>query len=91
MIPSLIDQVIAARIPSIRLQGMTSKRQEKLDRVHSTMRSLGNVSARKLAEKTGLSDKAVRELLAELQAEGRVYSWKPSANQNDARLWGVAK
>lgn len=86
MIPSLIDQVVAARIPSNREATVADAREDRLRTLLETVRRIGNVTPAALAPITGRSERWCREQLHELERRGQLYSWTP--RRNVARMWG---
>lgn len=67
MIPSLLDQVIAARIPAKRELTATQKRKESLDEMLAVMRAHGNVTAQRACELMERSPRVCRDWLEETQ------------------------
>jgi len=87
MIPSLVQQVIAARIPSAREVASAQSREQRLQSVIEIMRKHGNVTPYVIADLTGASERVARDWLQELERQGRVYSWKPRGSAR--RMWGL--
>lgn len=87
MIPSLVEQVIAARIPTARELATTQSRAARLDHVIELMRAHGNVTPYAVADLTGSPERVSRDWLQELERQGRVYSWKPRGSAR--RTWGL--
>lgn len=90
MIPSLVEQVVAARVPSRREADTTERREEKLREVMDVVRRAGNVTAMQVSRLVGYSDKSCREYLETLELRGDLVSFKP-AKINDARRWNIAQ
>ena len=88
MIPSMLEQVIAARIPSKREADTTERREDKLREIRETVRRTGNVTAMMIQQLTGYSNKACREYLEILTERGDLVSWKPP-KVNDPRRWSI--
>lgn len=89
MIPTLLEQVLAAHVPTAAEQVKTSRRQEGLEKVEAAVRSIGNASAKQIQEATGMHDRTVREALGELEKAGVLYSFKSAANRNTPRRWNI--
>lgn len=89
MIPSMLDQVIAARIPAKRELTATQKRKEAIDEMLAVMRAHGNVTAQRACELMERSPRVCRDWLEELERQGRAYSWK--GRPNEPRMWGAVR
>lgn len=87
MIPSLVQQVIAARIPSAREVASAQSREQRLQSVIEIMRKHGNVTPYVVADFMGASERVARDWLAELERRGAVYSWK--TGNATRRMWGL--
>lgn len=88
MIPSLLDQVIAARIPSKAERVLSDRTDERARMVLDAVQSIGNASAKDVAQVTGFKEKSARELLRLLVERGRLATWKPQQN-NLPRRWAL--
>lgn len=88
MIPSLIEQVIAARLPTKSEITVSLKRQERKRRIVEVVRRIGNATTDQVSVATGHSTSSTRELLKELVADGDLVTWK--GHQNAARVWNIA-
>lgn len=89
MIPSLFDQVVAARIPRPCELTAAERRKEALDHMLDVMRSYGNLTAQRAHELTDKPERTCRNLLSGLERKGLAYSWK--GRPREPRMWGVVK
>jgi predicted ArsR family transcriptional regulator len=89
MIPTLLEQVLAARvIPSVDAAAASAAREAKIRDALSAIHTIGRVSAMQVANELNCSDKTAREVLQELEKRGQVTSHKSSRWQ--PRLWRLA-
>ena len=89
MIPSLIDQVVAARIPTRGEVVSAQRQQDRLESIHGAVRKIGNTTVQTLSKATGLSASTCRDALKALESAGRLYSWQP--HKHSGRMWAVVK
>lgn len=87
MIPSILDQVIAARIPTPTELRAATKREESMRLVLDALRRHGNLNVMTAEKLTGKSRRMCAEYLAELEKRGFVYSWK--SHHSKPRMWGL--
>lgn len=87
MIPSLIEQIVAARQGSNREQCLTEKREARLEIVLKHVKTVGNITANQLAEMTGYSQSCCREYLRQLVDRNKLYTWK--ASHQHPRMWAI--
>lgn len=89
MIPTLLEQVLAARVKySPEAIASNPAREAKIQDALTTIRSLGRANAMQVADEVGCSHKTAREVLAELEKRGLAASHKSSRWQ--PRLWRLA-
>ena len=70
MIPSMLDQVIAARIPTPTELRAATKREESMQLVLDALRRHGNLTVMTAEKLTGKSRRMCAEYLAELEKRG---------------------
>lgn len=87
MIPSMLDQVIAARIPTPKELRAATKREESMRLFLSALRRHGNLTVMTAEKLTGKSRRVCAEYLADLEKRGFVYSWK--SHHSKPRMWGL--
>lgn len=90
MIPSLLEQVLAARAPTKREVALQVRIEDRMERVREAVRRAGNVTAAQMAVMTNYSIRTCRETLAALERRGELISWKPTQSSRPRR-WTLAK
>lgn len=88
-VPTLLQQVLAARIPSKQQEAMSRKREERLDQTLQGVKMLGTATTKDLSEVTGFSESVLREYLVVLAKRELVISWTPP-NPRHAKRWSLA-
>lgn len=74
MIPTLLEQVIAAQRLSPRNEAIKEKRKELLRQIVDFLLDK-NATANHVAERFGVTPKTARIYLKDLEREGRIVSW----------------
>lgn len=74
MIPTLLEQVVAARQPNKQNETIKGKRDEMLRRIVEFLLDK-NANAHHVAERFGVTPKTARIYLKDLEREERVISW----------------
>ena len=74
MIPTLLEQVVAAQRPSPQHEAIKEKRNEMLRRVVDFLLDK-NANASHVAEHLGIARPTARVYLKDLEREGRIVSW----------------
>lgn len=74
MIPTLLEQVIAAQRLSPRNEAIKEKRKELFRQIVDFLLDK-NATANHVAERFGITPKTARIYLKDLEREGRVISW----------------
>ena len=90
MIPSLLEQVLAARMPTKQEVALRVRIEDRMECVREAVRRAGNVTAAKIAAMTNYSTRTCRETLVALERRGELISWKP-AGSGAPRRWALAK
>ena len=90
MIPSLLEQVLAARTPTKQEVMLQVRIEDRMERVREAVRRTGNVTAAQMAAMTNYSIRTCRETLVALERRGELISWKP-VQSNRPRRWALAK
>lgn len=90
MIPSLLEQVLAARAPTKQEVVLQVRVEDRMEQVREAVRKTGNVTAAQVVVMTNYSMRTCRETLAALERRGELISWKP-AQGNRPRRWALAK
>lgn len=74
MIPTLLEQVVAAQRPSPQHEAIKEKRNEMLRRIVDFLLDK-NANANHVAEHLGIVHRTARVYLKDLEREGRIISW----------------
>lgn len=74
MIPTLLEQVVAARQPNKQNETIKGKRDEMLRRIVEFLLDK-NANAHHVAEHLGIVHRTARIYLKDLEREGRIVSW----------------
>lgn len=86
MIPTLLEQVLAARVAiNPEAVAVSAAREAKIQSALNAIRKSGKASAMQVAKQVGLSDKTARDVLHELEKRGQLRSHKSS--QSQPRVW----
>ena len=88
-VPTLLQQVLAARIPSKRQQAAGDRLRECEEQVYQAVLSIGNASFGTVKKATGLGERTVRGTLAELVKAGRLTTWVVQKGCCKMNLWAV--
>lgn len=89
MIPSLLEQVLAARTPTKREVALRVRIEDRMERVREAVRRTGNATAARVAAITNYSMRTCRETLVALERRGELISWKP-VQRDRPRRWALA-
>ena len=90
MIPSLLEQVLAARVPTKQERASRDRVESRMECVREAVQKMGNVTAAAVATTTGYAERTCRETLIELARRGELICWKP-AGSRAPRRWALAK
>lgn len=74
MIPTLLEQLAAARIPSPQAAALRSRTNERKERTADLLVG-SNATVRSVAEKMGVDRRTARDYLDSLVADGRAVRW----------------
>lgn len=90
MIPSLLEQVLAARVPTKQERASQDRVESRMDRVREAVQRMGNVTVAAVVTATGYTESTCRETLVALERRGELICWKP-AGSRVPRRWALAK
>lgn len=85
MIPSLVEQVIAARIPTPQETAGREARIARMKIARESLRELGNVTAVDVCGRMNVKPKTATEYLNALVRDGEAITWKI---EGQPRMWG---
>lgn len=86
MIPSLVEQVIAARIPSYQATVHADRVNGQVEAILNHARLTGHITAEGASRLLGMSERVARERLALAVERGAMTTWRTSQGK---RFWGL--
>ncbi len=91
MIPSLLDQLLAAREPTTAEKRKAKRIADRANAVMKAVRKIGNARVTDVMKETGMLEWMCRDTLKTLENRGELISWKQNNSSATSRYWTLAE